>query len=348
MAPHSAEPVPARQPDVTVIVAFHKPTLSAAARQIESLSRQSNVALSIVAVLDGAETATDEELGLLLERHGCRAVALHEQHGVRRAFAAGLAVALSEHTGPGRLFGYCDQDDVWHPAKLEKTCAVLSAHGAALAHCDATITDEEGQLTAPSLQAYESRREPGDLFGMLLLNTVTGMTAVFTRKTAEVASRLCNGFSGKLLHDHLTGIAAASLGRVIFTGEALVDYVQHAGNQVGARPHIAWRSRALGIGHFAAYRRTSAALFHERRGAALLLSGEGLLPWSLRAMFVTGRRSNVLALMLGYGIAIIKLLLTGDRRRAMLALRMFDAGFFFLLGGGHRRAPPIAGEPDKP
>ncbi len=348
MAANTTKQTITKLPDVTVIVAFHKPEPAAAARQVGSLRRQTNVLVNIVAVLDGPETAADEELAKLLGQHSCQVVALQEQQGIRRAFAAGLAVALAEHAGPDRLFAYCDQDDVWHPEKLEKTCAALAASGAALVHCDATIIDGEGRLIAPSLHAYESRREPADLFGMLLLNTVTGMTALFTRRTAEVAVALCNGFSGKLLHDHITAIAAASLGRAEFVDEALIDYVQHGANQVGARPHAAWRSRALGFGHATAYRQTSALMFHERRAAAILLAGQGLLPSSLRAMFVTGRRSNVLALMLGYSHAITKLLLTGDGRRAMLALRMFDAGFFYLLTGGHRHAPPAVRGADKP
>lgn len=318
-------------PRVAVIVAFHKPVIADAARQLQSLKNQTSADLTIFAVLDGAETVADGGLGKLLALHDCRVVALEEQLGVRQAFAAGLAAAL---TGSAGLFAYCDQDDVWDHAKLERTCAALLGANAALAHCDARVVSDDSRLIAPSLYRYESRREPADLFGMLLLNTVTGMTAVFTRATAEVAVKLCDGFDGHLLlHDHLTAIAAASLGRVIFVDETLLDYVQHGTNQVGARPHVARRSRLLGAGHFAAYRRTSARMFHERRGAALLLAAQGVLPWSLRTMFVTGERRNVPALVFNYGVAVARLLLRGEGRRAMLALRMLDAGFFFNSGG---------------
>ena len=331
MTPIASSTAEAGVPDVAVVVAFYKPVIADAARQLESLRGQTNVSLRIIAVLDGPETVADEELGKLLALYQCRIVTLPEQHGVRRAFAAGLAAALTE---PAGLFAYCDQDDVWDAAKLERTCAALQASGAMLAHCDARVITDEHRVIAPSLYRYESRREPADLLGMLLLNTVTGMTAVFTRAVAEAAVPLCAKFTGQLLlHDHLTAVAAASLGRVIFVDDALLDYVQHGTNQIGARPHVPRRSRLLGTDHLAAYRRTSARMFHERRDVALLLATQGLLPWSLRKMFVTAERRNVPVLAFNFAVAIIKLLLRGEGRRAMLALRMFDAGIFFRPGG---------------
>ena len=328
-------------PHVAVIAAFYKPRLATAARQLSSLRSQTDVRVSIVAVLDGDETSNDRELRALLFRHDCHLVALPHRHGIRKAFAAGLEAALVRFPKNGCLFAYCDQDDVWDSTKLSRTSRAVTTPGVTLAHCDARITDEEGNLIAPSLHRYESRREPSDLLGMLLLNSVTGMTAVFTRAVAEVAVKLCVKFEGAMLHDHITAIAAASLGRIACVDEPLADYVQHGANQIGARPHFAWRSRALGIGHLSAYRHSSVVMFHERRGAALLLAALGLLPWNLRAIFVTDARPNVLALVAGCDAAMIKLLLAGDGRRAMLALRMLDAGFCFLLGGGHRRPPPV-------
>ena len=341
MVPGTQEKMAQQGPHIAVIAAFYKPRLAAAARQLSSLTSQTDVRVSIFAVLDGEETSNDPELRQLLVQYDCRLVMLPHQRGIRMAFAAGLEAALVRHPQNSCLFAYCDQDDVWEPAKLSRTSGALTTPGVALAHCDARITDEAGNLIAPSLHRFESRREPNDLLGMLLLNTVTGMTAVFTRAVAEVAVRLCGKFEGAMLHDHITAIAAASLGRVVCVDEPLADYVQHGANQIGARPHIVWRSRALGIGHISAYRHSSAVMFHERRGAALLLAALGLLPWNLRAMFVTDARPNILALIAGCDAAMIKLLLTGDGRRAMLALRMLDAGFFFLLGGGHRRPPPV-------
>ena len=328
-------------PHVAVIAAFYKPHLATAARQLMSLKSQIDVRVSITAVLDGEETSNDPELRALLAQHDCHLVPLPHQHGVRMAFAAGLAAALTRHRQGDCLFAYCDQDDVWKPTKLWRTSRALKADGVTLAHCDARVTDEEGNLIAPSLHRYESRREPKDFLGMLLLNTVTGMTAVFTRAVAEVTVKLCAKFQGAMLHDYITAIAAASLGCVVYVDEPLADYVQHGANQIGARPHIAWRSMALGVGHIAAYRQTSIAMFHERRGAALLLAAMGLLPRIARAMFVTDQHPKILWLIACCDAAMIRLLLTGDGRRAMLALRMFDAGFFFLLGGGHWRPPPV-------
>ena len=314
-------------PAVTVVVAFHKPQMAAAARQIGSLLAQTGVRLSIVAVLDGLETADDPALAGLLDRPGIAIIRHPKPLGVRGAFGSGLRLARSNAANGDSYFAYADQDDFWHPAKLCRCLRLLRSSGAQLVHCDARVVDERGGLIAPSLHRYETRREPRDLLGALLLNTVTGMTAAFTGDTARLTIALIDSYKGNLLHDHITAVAAASLGRVVLLDEALIDYVQHQGNQLGARLHYPWRSRALGAGHLAAYRRTSALMFEERRPLAIALEAHKLLPPALAAMFLAGPAPSYLRLLVCCESAIWHLLAQGQPRRAMLAMRMMDAAF---------------------
>ena len=314
-------------PAVTVVVAFYKPAIAAAKRQIDSLLAQSGVRLSIVAVLDGPETADDPALAHLLARPGIEITRNPQALGVRGAFGSGLRLALSKAAGIAQFFAYADQDDIWHPAKLSRSIAVLRSSGAKLVHCDARVVDERGRLIAPSLHRYETRREAGDLLGTLLLNNVTGMTAVFTPDTAKLTLALIDCYRGSLLHDHITAAAAASLGRVVLLDEPLMDYVQHENNQIGARLHHPWRSRAFGIGHLAAYRRMSALLFEERRPIASALAARGLLPPHIATMFLAGSTPGYLSLIISCGMAIWRMVVQGQPRRAMLAIRMMDAAF---------------------
>ncbi len=313
-------------PRVTAVLALHRPAPELARRQIESLVGQVGVDLVCVAVLDGGETADEPELRRMLARPNIEVVVQREALGVRRAFAEGLRHGLAMAGNGTCYFAYCDQDDVWHADKLARCCALARASGASLVHCDARVMSESGVLIAPSLHDYEARSEAGDLLETLLLNSVTGMTTLFTAGTARLALVLMQSYDGLLLHDHVTAAAAASLGPVVFLDAALADYVQHPNNQLGAKPHrSAWRRRAFGFADIAAYRQTSLEMFEDRRRLALLLAREGVLPPRLATLFKTGKTPGKTVLFLRFYLAALTLLLKRQFRRAMLCARMMDA-----------------------
>ncbi len=283
--------------------------------------------LRVTAVLDGSETAECAAVRQLLDGAGFTILSTSSASGARAAFATGLQHAAGE-AGESDFFAYCDQDDVWHPAKLSRLAGFLIETKSELVYCDARVVDEQGQTIAPSLHQFESRDVPHGLLQHLLLNAVSGMTALFTRRTAELAVALMRDCDDNdLLHDHLTALAAASIGETRCLPEALVDYVQHGANSLGAKPHVrAWKKRTLGVGPLSLYRATSKALFAERRSAALALARAGMLPRKLEAMFLT-RRPGFFEFEAAYIGSILALLGQGQFRRAMLCVRMWDAAF---------------------
>jgi len=308
------------------VLAIHAPDLRLLERQVESLQAQTSIALRIVAVLDGPETCADPNLRRYLAHPAIEIAACEARNGVRKAFEFGLRHALRHPGSDDCLYAYCDQDDIWHEDKLRLTSDCLMAGKHDLVHCDAQVIDEAGHQIAPSLHRYETRREARNLLDMLLLNTVTGMTSVFTARAARLALSLMSGYSGSLLHDHITAVAAASLGSVGLLDRALVDYVQHRSNEIGAKQRRpAWRWRSIGLAPLAAYRQTSLNLFEERRGLAAGLRREGRLPAALGHMFLAESGTAALGTALAYGGAVAGLLKAGDGRRALLALRMMDA-----------------------
>lgn len=317
-------------PRVAVVVAFHEAGRELVERQVESLLRQEGVALRLIGVLDGAKTARDRDLTDYLELSGFSLIRNDTPLGASAAFARGLASAVESSEGE-EWFSYCDQDDVWHAGKLERSLACLQETSAQLVHCDARVIDKEGHVIAPSLHRYERRHEPQDLHQHLLLNAVTGMTSLFTAQTARRAMRLIEANTTSILHDHLTVVAAASLGRVEFLPEPLVDYVQHGRNQVGANPYDpAARRRSFGLGHLLAYRAKSIRMFAERRAVAAGLAREGALPQPLATMFVI-QRTSLARLVTTYIGTIARLFAHGQQRRAMLCIRMMDAAIVTWL-----------------
>ena len=317
-------------PRAVVVVAFHRPDHRLARRLIGSLLSQSGVEVGVVAVLDGEATRGDRALAALLDDRRIVVVGSEAALGVRGAFAHGLQRALALNLDERTCFAYADQDDDWHPDKLARCLARLRDTSARLVHCDARVTDEAGQEIAPRLHAFEERQNADTLLEALLLNAVSGMTALFDQATARLTCRLMDGLDSELLHDHVTAVAAASLGPVVFLPEVLVDYVQHGGNTLGAKAllHRPWYRRAMTARDLVTYRRTSRGIFEERRPLARALRKEGLLPRDLAHMFLVGEPPPSLPhLVLRYWMAMLRLFLHGQSRRGFLCFRAMDGAW---------------------
>ncbi len=146
------------------------------------------------------------------------------------------------------LVAPCDQDDVWHAGKLARLRAEM-APGVTLAFCDLRIVDDAGAVLSPTF--WRGRRPTWDDLGeMLATNVVTGAACLVRRDVLDVALPFPPELDDSF-HDHWLACCALALGELRHVPEALVDYVQHAGNVTGwsqaqrpAAPKAAWRTRA--------------------------------------------------------------------------------------------------------
>ena len=148
-----------------------------------------------------------------------------ERLGFYRNFERALAMAPSE----AEFVTLCDQDDRWHPNKLERLIGGIG--GAQLAYSDARIVSPEGQVVRPSY--WTERRNNHTNFGSLLLaNSVTGAASLFRRELLEdvlpFPPLLAKGF-----HDHWLALVAMAHGEIAYLDAPLYDYVQHGGAVIG-------------------------------------------------------------------------------------------------------------------
>jgi hypothetical protein len=327
--PSRPAPASSKHSRAVVVLAVHLPAIDALAQQVASIVAQRGVAVEGIAVLDGLETAESPCIRRILGAAGFSLVTNTEPLGVRGAFTRGLETALARETAADTVFCFSDQDDIWHPDKLALSIAAMKSNNAALVHCDARLIGPGGEEIARSLHRFERRTEAPTLFGAMLLNAVTGMSAVFPRDTAILAQRLLAAYDGPILHDHVTALAAAALGRTVYLERALVDYRQHGGNHLGAKPSRAvFRKREIGVEPLGNYRATSVAIFRIRRVLAQLLDREGVLPDRLRTMFLldpSATRSDVAG---AYTLECGKLFFKGQMRRWELGIRLMDSALF--------------------
>lgn len=252
---------------VFVVLSAFRPDLELFARQLESLRTQSYRNILVLVCADGP---LDGEAAALVAEGGDTRVVLQAPEtrvGVHANFARGLCDALARSDRETDLFAFCDQDDVWHPDKIERQVACLADGGVSLCHSDARIVSPGGRLLEQSLFAYESRPRTATLNDLMVMNSVTGMTQMFRKDVAVGASAFPLSRCRHMLHDHWTALVAALLGEIRLIEEPLVDYVQHGESVMGAQ---AWRPETRMFGG-SAYRRKCLRQYLWHRRAYLLL-----------------------------------------------------------------------------
>lgn len=162
-------------------------------------------------------------------------IAVHEQRlGVARNFSSALAACTHE------FIALSDQDDVWHPKRLERMVLRMEARPSLLLlHGNARLVDAEGRslggtlFEALDVSAKELEAIAGGVAFKVLLdrNLVTGATTLLRRRLLESAFPIPPHW----IHDEWLGMLAAALGGLDVEKEPLLDYRQHGANQIGAQ-----------------------------------------------------------------------------------------------------------------
>ncbi|HEX7324178.1 MAG TPA: glycosyltransferase family 2 protein [Rhodanobacteraceae bacterium] len=171
----------------------------------------------------------------------------------RRAAAAGVRVRLSRNAdnvgyvanfesalrdASGDVLLLCDQDDVWHADKVASLLGVFERRDTLQLLCsDAQRIDAVGAPLPGALfdvlkvSAAERRTiHAGGGFGVLLRRSLaTGATIALRRQLLSLALPIPAGW----VHDEWLAIVAAARDGFDCVEARLIDYRQHAGNQLG-------------------------------------------------------------------------------------------------------------------
>jgi glycosyltransferase involved in cell wall biosynthesis len=203
--------------------------------QLESILRQTRMPSEIIVSDDGSSDGTVAlARGLLKGRSDIRVVITTRKAPLGPAANFSSAMALA--TSP--LVALADQDDVWHPKKLEILGRLLEQDATLLlVHSDAALVDESGRrrgslsralaMTRPERRAL---RSGSALAALLRRNLVTGATAMVRSELLQDALPVPEGW----VHDEWLAMIAALHHGVTFVGDELINYRQHGANQIGA------------------------------------------------------------------------------------------------------------------
>jgi hypothetical protein len=171
----------------------------------------------------GAFVGSDERISLLPARGGTP--------GHVANFEYLLETVESLDLGRGMVF-LADQDDVWHPDKLQTLIDRLdnSPINAAAVFSDLELMDADGILSGSYLESL-GLVPPENIAALMARNSVTGCSMAFRTGLLDVAlpfpPRLEN-------HDWWLGMCAMSTSGLAYSDRKLVNYRQHGANAIGA------------------------------------------------------------------------------------------------------------------
>ena len=227
------------------------------AEQLQSIAAQDRVPDELVVCDDGSGDATPS----ILRGFAARApfTVRLEFNGQNLGSTQNFAKAVS--LCRGRIIFLADQDDLWKPQKVRRLADAISADpGIGFAFSDARLVDAQGQPSGYTLwqslsfePADQARFNAAGAFDLLLRrNVVTGTTMAFRSDFCELLLPVPSGW----VHDGWFALLLAAVARGRALAEPLVDYRQHARQQIGAGPGTMLdkyrRRKRQGLGLYAA------------------------------------------------------------------------------------------------
>lgn len=211
------------------------------AQQVESIYNQTARPDRLLIRDDGSTDGTIYLIKALQERYGNW---INQLEGSERlGCCANVNVLLQ--SSRAKYVALADQDDIWHPGKLERSLQLLrkleGTHGGEkplLIHGDLRLVDAEGRPVGHTFLAYQ-RLDPRRtrLVDLAFTNVVTGCTCLFNR--ALLVKALPIPVEAEM-HDWWIALVASTFGHIGFLSRPYIDYRQHDHNLLGARG-LGWR-----------------------------------------------------------------------------------------------------------
>ena len=184
--------------------------------QLESILAQTYSRLEVVVLDDGS---TDATVGML-EDYARRDSRIRLHHNPQRlGFIRNFERAITLCTG--ELIALSDQDDIWHPEKIERLLRHLNGH--TLVYHDSELIDAEGNALGKRITDLGAMLRGQHPLAFIFGNCVSGHALLFRRDLV----RYLLPFPTCFYHDQWLALIASSLGTIDFVEDCLVQYRRH-------------------------------------------------------------------------------------------------------------------------
>jgi len=205
--------------------------------QLESIAKQTFIPSELVVADDGSSDATLALVRDFAEKapFPVRIIENQNRLGYRTNFMRAAAACTSE------LIAFCDQDDIWHPNKLEVVRRAFEDPKVLLAYHNAILIDESGRAIGKTFYRRKART-----FAPLALypwTIIAGHAQVLRRSLLRLTplhSESIDPYSPdeRMPHDQWYPFWASILGRIVYVPEALAHYRLHDANVSGWPIHV--------------------------------------------------------------------------------------------------------------
>ncbi len=213
-------------PPVAIAMATYEAPLRLFERQVESIRAQTHPNWVCLISDDCSSPSRVKEMQQVL---GADPRFILSRSPQRLGFFHNFERALSMVPPNAAFVAMADQDDAWHPDKLE---SLLGAIGSAqLVYSDARVVDPEGEVIAETYWSLR-RNNYRDLASLFYANSVTGAASLFRRDLLASALPFPPRH-GAQFHDHWVALCALSAGDIAYVDRPLYDYVQHSAATLG-------------------------------------------------------------------------------------------------------------------
>ena len=206
------------------------------ADQLKSIAQQSHTDWALFVSDDGSDDDTREILERFAGRQKQNVVV---RSGPGRGACANFLSLAADPTIGADYFAFSDQDDIWHPEKLERALIWLATvrDDVPALHCGRTeLMTAEGRVYGLSPLF---KRAPA-FKNALVQSLAGGNTIVFNRATKKLIEQM--GTLDVVLHDWWTyQLVSAAGGTIRYDPTPMVKYRQHSQSQIGS--NLGWRAR---------------------------------------------------------------------------------------------------------
>jgi glycosyltransferase involved in cell wall biosynthesis len=202
-------------------------------QQLASLQSQTHRNWRLIVSDDGSNDGSPEICASLLDPSQ-----LELRDGPRQGVCRNFLSLITDPLIGGDYFAYCDQDDNWHPEKLERAIAALAVVPSTkpAMYCSRThVVAADGSHVGLSPLCPR----PPDFRNALVENIASGNTIVMNKAARDLL--VAAGPLDVVLHDWWTYLLISGAGGIVcYDSVPTLDYRQHANNAVGTTPGFGW------------------------------------------------------------------------------------------------------------
>lgn len=226
--------------------------------QLDSFCDQTHDDWSLTVGDDGSTDNSRDLISEFAYTHSGRSIRLLD--GPRRGFQANFLDLLWQAPDHANFVAFSDQDDVWHPEKLETAIEALNRvlEGRPALYCGSTVIADE----ALRLVGHSPRFARLPSFSNALVQSIAGgNTMVINKAAIRLLQRAYNPDVIPVSHDWwVYQVVTGAGGSIFFDQTPLVTYRQHSENLVGSGKGLSGkltRLRRLLAGEFREFSRVN-------------------------------------------------------------------------------------------